>query len=128
MSQPVRIAIGLLTIAPVILMILAFVAFFGSIEAGASYTQQEFYDRVAVPVRLGIAAAATVLAAMAVCVWHLMVRRAGGDGQVLLWIVLFVVGGVLALPAYWGLRIWPDDGRREEARVSSRSDRRPRPT
>ena len=127
MRKTGKILLGVLTLAPLALMILAFVFFF-TVASSASFGRR--FDEDAFSVSFGTFFAIQMLAVLltlGLTVFYIVNvfrnDRVEKDKKAL-WAVVIFMGNAFAMPVYWYLFIWPEreepgSGWRERVRLNN---------
>jgi len=113
MSTPIKLIIGVLSLAPILagfyVLIEMFVTFSSVANAGGSVSPEQLSGPIKAALMVRIVAAGIILLLLVFYLWHLFVRNAGKELSFqLMWLVLFVLFGVVTMPLYWFLYIWPE--------------------
>lgn len=115
MSNPLRLALGALTCAPLIAGILLLVralSWFAHVaERGGSVSEAVVREFLLDSMWLSVGVAVLTVGLLVFYLYHLLVVRAGaGAENRLLWLLVLVGAGVLTMPIYWYLHVWAERG------------------
>lgn len=102
-TNPLRVPLGVLSIWPVVYIGLFFTFMVAAMAGGGSEAMIDIF-----PVVMGVHAATAMLGMALVIGYgiHALTDRTLPTQERLLWGILLFVGNLLAVPAYWYLRIW----------------------
>lgn len=114
MPRSVKLLVGAATAAPLVLA--AYLLFRmidllrGIVQRGGNVSPDTLADWIPGALAVPIAAAVLTTLLLAFYIWHLITRRnqARGELHVPIWLLVFVLLPMFAMPVYWFCHVWPE--------------------
>jgi uncharacterized membrane protein len=114
MSKNSKVMIGLLSFLPIILLIVLFIMFFSLFPRFFEWEQyepapQEIFSAFGPFIILAIAMSILSFGLLIFFIIHLIKHKNTNGTERAVWILAFLLGGIISYPIYWYMKIWRED-------------------